>query len=363
MRGREAFSVVVEGRERTGAAVCPVRSQPGLFVVVARTATTTANNRAGIAPSANDADGRSPAPPQRQTARCTEGPSPTSGEAGHRGEVVHMSELTIAGIAVALLSAAVLAWMDRAASRVMLTAPGMRWREEMRWGAAWLPWIIFMVCALPASMGLALLESGSEVAVWLIAGAVAALGALMIAQRFTYWQFAGLGMATPEAEERTETGAVNWDVAIELARAREEGWVSRVMLPVTGLVVIAGAIILPLLILPAERELAFAEWLWRVDDEIEFATADLGRPQVWTDIGFEAKTSDRDYKTFADGGRVKLSYFAEGTTSEQVQEAVDLTQKVLAENEAQGKWRITAEPPEGDAIEVVWELEGTRSAR
>lgn len=268
-----------------------------------------------------------------------------------------MSDYVIAGVAVGIISAAVLAWMGRAAQSVMLTAPEMPWREEMRWGARWLPWIIFAVCALPAAGGLALLGSGSEVAIWLIAGAVVALGALMVAQRFAYWQFAGLGMATPEEEERLESGAVDWHTAIELAQRREQGWVSRVVLPVTGLVVIAGAIILPMMILPAERELKFAEWLWRVDDEIEFATADLGRPQVWTDIGFEPKTDDRDYKTLADGGRVKLSYFAPDTTDAQIGAAIAATKRVLADNEAQGRWRITAVPPDGPTIEVVWELE------
>jgi hypothetical protein len=269
-----------------------------------------------------------------------------------------MSEYMVAALAVALVSAAVLGWMRRAARNVMLTAPGIPWQEEMWWGATWLPVIIFAVCALPAAVGLALLDTGSEVAIWLIAGAVAALGVLMVAQRFAFWQFAGLGMATPEAEERTDTGAVRWEVALELARTRQEGWVSRLMLPVTGLVIIAGAIILPMLIIPAERELEFAEWLWRVDDEIEFATEDLGRPQVWTDIGFEPKRSNDDYKRPSDGGRVKLSYFGEGAEDAQVREAVEVTQRVLADNEAQGRWRITAIPPEGEPIEVVWELSG-----
>ncbi len=275
-----------------------------------------------------------------------------------------MSELTIAGIVVGLLSAAVLGWMGRAARQVILTAPRMPRRAEMRWGARWLPVVIFVACALPASVGLALLDSGSEVAIWLIAGAVAALGTLMIAQRFAFWQFAGLGMATPEAEERLDGGAVDWDAAMELALTREQGWVSRLMLPVTGLVVIAGAIILPMLIMPAERELEFAEWLWRVDDEIEFATEDLGKPQVWTDIGFDPKTSDTDYKSFGDGGRVKLSYFAEGTTDEQVRAALAATKRVLAENEARGRWLITVEKPDGESIQetivVVWTLEDSR---
>ncbi len=269
-----------------------------------------------------------------------------------------MSEYVIAATVVGAASALVLWWMGRAAGRIMMTAPQMQWREEMRWGATWLPWIIFIACALPAATGLALLESGSEAAIWLIAGAVAALGALMIAQRYAYWQFAGLGMATPEAEERLQTGEVNWDVAMELALEREQGWVSRVMLPVTGLIVLTGAIVLPLLILPAERELEFAEWLWRVDDEMEYATERLGKPQVWTDIGFEPKTTNTDYKTFADGGRVKLSYFAEDTTDDQVAAAIAATERVLTDNEAQGRWRITAAPPEGAMIEVVWELEG-----
>jgi hypothetical protein len=239
----------------------------------------------------------------------------------------------------------------------MLTAPEMPWRDEMRQGTNWLPVIIFAVCALPAAIGLALLETGSQVAVWLIAGAVAAMGGLMIVQRFAYWQFAGLGMATPEAEERLDSGAVDWDAAIELALERKQGWVSRIMLPLTGLVIIAGAIILPLQVTPAERELEFAEWLWRVDDEIEYATVRLGQPQVWTDIGFEEKTEARDYKTFSDGGRVKLHYFAPATTEEQVREALARTEQVLTRNEARGRWLITVVPPDGDTIEVVWELE------
>jgi len=268
-----------------------------------------------------------------------------------------VSNYIIAAVAIALGSAIVLWWMGRAARRVMLRAPAVPWREEMRWGATWLPLIIFVACAVPAAAGVALLDRGGETGIWLIAGAVVALGALMIAQRPAYWQFAGLGMATPEAEERLETGEVNWDVAIALAQEREQGWVSRVMLPVTGALIVIGAIALPLHVLPAERELAFAEWLWRVDDEIEFATEDLGRPQVWTDIGFEPKDSDTDYKTFADGGRVKLSYFAPDTTDEQVARAIAATKQVLARNEAQGRWRITAVPPEGATVEVVWELE------
>ncbi len=294
---------------------------------------------------------------QRTTTTSAEGPALYHGEAGHRGEVVQMSSLTIAAIAVAVLSAAVLGWLRTAARRIMQTAPEMARREEMRWGARWLPVIIFAACPLPASVGLMLLESGSEAAIWLIAGAVAMLGVLMIAQRLAYWQFAGLGMATPEAHERTETGAVDWDVAMDLARVRESGWVSRLLLPLTGILVIAGAIALPMRVIPAERELAFAEWLWAVDDEIEFATEHLGKPQVWTDIGFEPKKSDADYKEPPDGGRVKLSYFAEGTTDKQVREAIAVTERVLADNEAQGRWRITAEPPDGETIEVVWELE------
>ncbi|MFW6437807.1 MAG: hypothetical protein ACOCZ7_02230 [Armatimonadota bacterium] len=272
-------------------------------------------------------------------------------------EMITMSNYMIGAIAIALVSAVVLWWMGRAARRVMLGAPDISWRDEMTWGATWLPAIIFAACALPAAVGVALLDRGGEAAIWLIAGAVVALGALMIAQRPAYWQFAGLGMATPESEERLGTGEVNWDVAMELALEREQGWVSRVMLPVTGLLIIIGAIVLPLQVLPAERELEFAEWLWRVDDEIEFATEDLGRPQVWTDIGFEPKKSDSDYKTFSDGGRVKLSYFAPDTTDEQVGAAIAATKQVLAQNEAQGRWGITAVPPEGPTIETVWELE------
>ncbi|MFO8078854.1 MAG: hypothetical protein R6V07_00990 [Armatimonadota bacterium] len=272
-----------------------------------------------------------------------------------------MSNYVLAAIAVGLASALVLWWMGRAARAVMLTAPEMPWRDEMRQGATWLPVIIFAVCALPAAVGLMLIESGSQAALWLIAGAVAAMGGLMIAQRFAYWQFAGLGMATPEAEERRESGSVNWDVAIELALERQQGWVSRIMLPLTGLVIIAGAIILPLQVTPAERELEFAEWLWRVDDEIEYATARLGQPHVWTDIGFEEKTDARDYKTFSDGGRIKLHYFAPETSQEQVHEALARTEQVLARNEAQGRWRITLVPPEGETIETVWELRDSGS--
>ncbi|MGI5818479.1 MAG: hypothetical protein ACOX9R_10345 [Armatimonadota bacterium] len=268
-----------------------------------------------------------------------------------------MSEYMTAAVIVGVLSAVVLGWMGRAARRVMLGAPEMPWREEMRRGAAWLPPIIFVLCALPASVGIALLEGGSALAVWLIAGAVAAMGALMIAQRFAYWEFAGLGMATPEAEERLETGEVNWDVAMDLALTREQGWVSRVMLPLTGVIVIAGAIILPMTVLPAETELEFAAWLWDVDDQIEAATENLGRPHVWTDIGFEQKRSNRDYKRPSDGGRVKLHYFAPGTPYEQVLEAVALTEQVLADNDSKGRWRITAVPPEGETIEVIWEAE------
>lgn len=269
-----------------------------------------------------------------------------------------MSEHALAGVAVLVVSGVVLGLMGRAARGVMQTAPELPWRDEMCRGARWLPAIMFAVCALPAAAGLMLLESRSQLGVWLIAGAVAAMGALMIAQRFAYWWFAGLGMATPEAEERMDSGAVDWTAAINFALVRQEGWVSRVMLPVTGVIVIATAIILPLQVLPAERELEFAEWLWRVDDEIEFATERLGRPQVWTDIGFERKRADRDYKTFVDGGRVKLHYFASGTTAEQVRRAVAATERVLADNEAQGRWQIIAVPPEGDAIEVIWTLEG-----
>lgn len=270
-----------------------------------------------------------------------------------------MNAYLIAGLAAGALAAAVLGWLGRAARRVMMTAPDdLAPRERMLRGARRLPAIIFAACALPAAIGLALLGGGSEAAVWLIALAVADLGALMVAGRFAYWEFAGLGMATPEAVERTESGAVDWQAALELARAREQGRVSRMMLPAAGLVVIAGAIVLPLLVLPAERELKFAEWLWAVDDEIELATERLGKPQVWTDIGFEPKRSARDYRRPSDGGRVKLSYFPPDTAREQVLAAVAVTQRVLARNEAQGRWRITAVAPDGEVIEVVWPRNG-----
>ncbi len=160
-----------------------------------------------------------------------------------------MNAYLITGLVAGLLSAAVLGWLGRAARSVMLTAPDAPHREQMRRGARWLPAIIFGLCAAPAALGVAMLEGGSEAAVWLIAGGVAALGLLMIAQRFAYWEFAGLGMATPEAIERTETGEVDWDAALELARTRERGWVSRLLLPITGLIVIAGAIALPAMVM------------------------------------------------------------------------------------------------------------------
>jgi hypothetical protein len=85
--------------------------------------------------------------------------------------------------------------LDRAggAAQCMATAPEMPRREEMRRGAHVAARDHLRACALPAAIGVALLEGGSAAAVWLIALAVAAMGALMIAQRFIYWQFAGLG--------------------------------------------------------------------------------------------------------------------------------------------------------------------------
>ncbi len=264
------------------------------------------------------------------------------------------SIFTLAGLLVALLSLLVLGGLGRAATNTVATAPDVPRRAEMRWGAKWLPVIIFVACAMPAAIGLLLIPGGSTAAIWLIALAVAAMGVLMIAQRFIYWQFAGLGMATPEAIERTDSGAVDWEIALDLARGRQNGWVSRLLLPLAGLIIAAGAIILPMLILPAERELEFAEWLWGVDDEIEFATQDLGRPQVWTDIGFEPKRSNRDYKRPSDGGRVKLSYFDDDTTDEQVRTAIAITQRILEQSDARGRWQIIAITPAGDEIEVVF---------
>ena len=290
---------------------------------------------------------------------------PAGGCDGGRGEATSMEALALtrlqplAGIAVGLLALLVFGWLGRAARRVMATAPeGMPRREEMLRGARTLPVILFVACALPAAIGVALLGGGSEAAVWLVALGVAGLGALMIAQRFIYWQFAGLGMATPEAIERAPSGEVDWDAAMALARMRERGWVSRLLLPIAGIIVIVGAIALPAILLRPERELRFAEWLWTVDDEIELATTPLGKPQVWTDIGFEPKRSARDYKRPSDGGRVKLSYFAAETTDEQVRAAIAETEQILARNRARGIWRITAIPPDGDAIEVLWPPNG-----
>ncbi|GEM_PF-5512674 len=265
----------------------------------------------------------------------------------------------LAGIAVGLFALLVFGWLGRAARRIMTTAPeGMPRREEMLRGARTLPAIIFAVCALPAAIGIALLGEGSEIAVWLVALGVAGLGVLMIAQRFIYWQFAGLGMATPEAIERTPSGEVDWDAAMTLARMRERGRVNRLLLPIAGLVVAGGAIALPAILLQPQRELQFARWLWTVDDEIELATTPLGRPQVWTDIGFEPKRGARDYKTRSDGGRVNLSYFAPETTDEHVRAAVAATEQILARNHARGRWRITAIPPDRETIEVLWPRNG-----
>lgn len=160
-----------------------------------------------------------------------------------------MNTYIIAGLAVGALAAAVLGWIGRAARRVMLTAPDISHRAQMLWGARWLPLIIFGVCGLPVSIGLALIRTAPPAGVWLVAAAVMGLGGLMVAQRFAYWQFAGLGMATPEAIERTDSGAVDWDAAMALACTRERGWVGRWLVPIAGVVVIAGAIVLPVIVM------------------------------------------------------------------------------------------------------------------
>ncbi len=160
-----------------------------------------------------------------------------------------MNVYVVAGMAVGVFSALVLGWLGRAARKIMLTAPDMPHRERMLRGARWLPAIIFGVCGLPVSIGLALIRTVPSVGVWLVAAAVMALGALMIAGRFAYWEFAGLGMATPEAIERTESGTVDWGAAMQLARTRERGWVGRWLVPITGLIVVIGSIALTAMVM------------------------------------------------------------------------------------------------------------------
>ena len=115
-----------------------------------------------------------------------------------------------------------------------------------------------------------------------------------------------------------------------------------------GLIVAAGIYV------PPYRDLAFQRWLWDVDDQIEAAIADLGRPWVWTDVGFTPRANDRDYRTFADGGRIELTRFADGTTGEQVQAAVQATIGVPERVEARGRWSIKVVPPDGKSFETVW---------
>jgi len=115
-----------------------------------------------------------------------------------------------------------------------------------------------------------------------------------------------------------------------------------------GLIVAAG------IYAPPYRDLAFQRWLWDVDDQIEAATAAHGAPWVWTDVGFTPRADDRDYRTFADGGRVELTRFADGTTDPQVQAAAQATVAVLERVEARGRWRIKVVPPRGESFEIVW---------
>jgi len=128
----------------------------------------------------------------------------------------------------------------------------------------------------------------------------------------------------------------------------------RLIAGLVGVALIALALVVTLVLVPAEREQAFQRWLWDVDDQIEAATAELGRPWVWTDVGFTPRRGPRDYQSFAAGGRVELSRFAEGTTHEEVQAALDATRAVLERVEAQGRWRITVKPPDGQTFEVIW---------
>jgi len=124
-------------------------------------------------------------------------------------------------------------------------------------------------------------------------------------------------------------------------------------LGVLGVLVI-GLIVAASIYLPAQRDLAFQRWLWDVDDQIEAATASHGAPWVWTDVGFTPRANDRDYRSFADGGRIELTRFADGTTPEQVQAAVQATIGVLERVEARGRWSIKVVPPDGESFEIVW---------
>lgn len=77
------------------------------------------------------------------------------------------------------------------------------------------------------------------------------------------------------------------------------------------------------------------------------------RRSSWT-LVFEPKAGLQDYRQFSDGGQVKLSYCAEGTSPEQVQQAIETVSSVLARSGAEGQWRITVVPPGGDETETVW---------
>lgn len=128
----------------------------------------------------------------------------------------------------------------------------------------------------------------------------------------------------------------------------------RLIVGLIAVALVALALVVTLVLIPAEREQAFQRWLWDVDDQIEAATVELGRPWVWTDVGFEPRRGPRDYQSPSSGGRVELSRFADGTTDAQVQAALDATRAVLARVGAQGRWRITVKPPDGRDFEVIW---------
>ncbi len=121
-------------------------------------------------------------------------------------------------------------------------------------------------------------------------------------------------------------------------------------------------VMVPVVSRPAQRELAFREWLCEVDDEIEAETADLGRPQVFVDVGFEPKAGLQDYRRFSGGGQVKLSYCAEGTSPKQVQQVIETVKSVLARSGAEGQRRITVVPPGGDETETVWAAQSRPTA-